>query len=174
MTHGRLSVQVDEARDLRTVVLLSGGVDSAALVRYYLDQRFHMTGLFIDYGQLAMANEERAATSVASHFGITLDKARFEANQRFGPGEIRGRNAFLAVSALLVYPKLTGIVALGIHSGVSYYDCSESFAKTMDTILSEYTDGSVRFDAPFLKWDKAMVFAYCRSTNVPLDRKSVV
>jgi len=156
-------------RRTKVLVLLSGGVDSTACVNYYLDQRFDVRGLFIDYGQLANKRELNSATRVASHYGIELITASFSSPRYFSIGEIVGRNAFLVIAALLVEPKLSGIVSLGIHSGVPYYDCSESFVKDIAGLLDGYTDGKVKLDAPFLKWDKAMIYAYCKEKNVPIN-----
>lgn len=152
----------------KSIVLVSGGIDSAGCVRYYLDQGFYVRGLFIDYGQLAKDREQLSANNIASHYGIELNKAVFSVPHRFGLGEIRGRNAFFIMAALLNYPRLTGIISLGIHSGVPYYDCSELFVKNINAILDQYTDGQVRADAPFLKWDKAMIYAYCKEKSIPV------
>ncbi len=150
------------------VVLISGGIDSAACVHYYLDQEFHVRGLFIDYGQVAKDYEEIAASSIGLHYGIEIDKASFSIPHHFGVGEIRGRNAFLVLAALLFYPRLRGIISLGIHAGTQYYDCSEFFIKDIKAILDQYTDGVVRIDVPFLEWDKAMIYTYCKENNIPI------
>jgi len=39
------------------LILLSGGIDSTACVHYYLDQKFDVKAVFIDYGQKARKNE---------------------------------------------------------------------------------------------------------------------
>lgn len=151
-----------------SIVLLSGGIDSAACVHYHLALNFDVRGLFIDYGQLASSNERQAATQIAKHYGIKLDKVSFTSTNDFGPGEIRGRNAFFIMAALLVYPQLKGILCLGIHSGVPYYDCSAAFVRHINMILDEYTGGEVRIDTPLLTWDKAMIYAYCKEKDIPI------
>lgn len=157
----------EEAKNT-AIVLLSGGIDSTACVHYYLDLNFYVRGLFVDYGQLASNNERQSATQVAQYYGIKLDQVSFPSTNDFGPGEIIGRNAFLITAALLVYPQLRGILSLGIHSGVPYYDCSESFVRDIKMILDGYTNGKVRVDAPFLTWDKATIYAYCKEKGVPI------
>ncbi len=86
----------------------------------------------------------------------------------FTQGEIKGRNAFLVLGTLLAYPKFRGIFALGIHSGLPYYDCSEQFVKKINEILTGYTDGQVSLDTPFIHWDKKMIFEYCKDNDVPI------
>lgn len=151
-----------------SVVLLSGGIDSAACIRYYLDMDFLVKGLFIDYGQRARDNERKAATHIAKYYGITPDKLSLSPVKYFGPGEIRGRNVFLIMVALLVYQRFKGILSLGIHAGTPYYDCSEQFISDITPIIDAYTGGEVKIDAPFLAWDKSMVYTYCKEKDVPI------
>lgn len=152
-----------------SVVLLSGGIDSAACVCYYLDMNFRVKGLFIDYGQRARDHERKSAIKIAKYYAIPLDQISLSSTNHFGPGEIRGRNAFLLLSALLVYPRFKGILSLGIHSGTPYYDCSEQFIRNIITIINAYTGSEVRIDAPFLTWDKSMVYAYCKEKGIPIN-----
>lgn len=159
----------DEKRKLTAIVLLSGGIDSAACVRYYFDLGFRLSGLFIDYGQRARGNEGKSAVQVANHYDIPLDKLSLSPVKHLGPGEIRGRNAFLIIAALTFYPRFKGILSLGIHSGTPYYDCSQKFMSDITTIIDAYAGGEVRIDAPFLTWDKSTVYAYCREKDVPIQ-----
>lgn len=152
-----------------SLVLLSGGIDSAACVRYYLDLGFRVEGLFIDYGQSARQNERKSATKIAKYYGIPLDRVSLSSNNDFGPGEIRGRNAFFIVSALMAKPKLTGLLALGIHSGSLYYDCGEKFINLMRELVTDYTDGTVQLDFPLIEMDKREIYDYCGVHNVPLE-----
>jgi len=155
-------------RNKSCLVLLSGGMDSTACVHYYLNQGFFVKGVFIEYGQIARKNEFSSAKNIASYYGIELDHRVFSTSQVFSQGEIRGRNAFFVLAILLAYPEFHGIISLGIHSGVPYYDCSESFVKEINKILDGYTAGQIILDTPFLKWDKKMIYRYCRDNNVPI------
>ena len=137
-------------KERSALILLSGGIDSTACVHYYLDQGFDLKGVFIDYGQKARKNELKSANKIVSHYEIELKRLTFTTPQMFTQGEIKGRNAFLVLGTLLAYPDFRGIVALGIHSGLPYYDCSESFVKKIEEILMGYTDGQVSLDTPFI------------------------
>lgn len=154
-------------RKQTSIVLLSGGIDSAACVRYYVDLNFEVNSLFIDYGQNARDNERQSAVRIAAHYNIKLDQVSLSSTKHFGPGEIRGRNAFLILVALLYYPQYKGIISLGIHSGTPYYDCSPPFIRDVTPIVEAYTDGQVRIDTPFINWDKGMIYTYCKEKNVP-------
>ncbi len=155
-------------RKQKSIVLLSGGIDSAACVRHYLDLDFEVNGLFVDYGQSARDNERQSAMRITAYYDITLDQASFPSTKQYGTGEIRGRNAFLILAAVLYYPRLKGIISLGIHSGTPYYDCSSQFIRDITPIIDAYTDGEARIDVPFLKWEKSAVYTYCREKNIPI------
>lgn len=155
-------------RKTSCLVLFSGGMDSTACIQYYLNQGFHVEGIFIDYGQVARKQEFNSAHNIASYYGIELEFHEFSTSQMFFHGEIKGRNAFLVFAALLSHPEFHGIMSLGIHSGVTYYDCSEPFVKEINRILDGYTGGQIILDTPFLKWDKKMIYIYCKDNNVPI------
>src|SRR6266571_744052 len=106
----------------KTVVLLSGGIDSTSCLSYYLKRGFQAHALFIDYGQLGVKRELHAARSVCHHFRVPLRIVRLDGAVRKGPGLIRGRNAFLLLTAALESGAKNGVVALGIHSGTKYQD----------------------------------------------------
>lgn len=152
----------------KVIVLFSGGIDSTACIYYYLNQGFDVKAVFIDYGQTPSKREFQSATKIAEYYKIRLDHLIFENSQVFSQGEIKGRNAFLILAALLNYPNFNGIITLGIHSGVSYYDCSENFLEDMQNLLDGYTNGQLVLDTPFLKWDKRMIYEYCKANEIPI------
>ena len=151
------------------IVLLSGGIDSAACVNYYLSQQVDTKGLFVDYGQPPTKREKQSAKQVAAYFNIKLDTLQLNLPNYIQNGEIMGRNGLLILSALISNPNHVGIISLGIHSGSPYYDCSESFVKDMNKILEGYANGRITLDTPFLKWNKKMIYEYCMKNNVPTN-----
>lgn len=159
---------MEEGKEATALVLLSGGIDSAACVHYYISQGLQVEGVFVDYGQEARDREFSSSSQIASHYGIKLNRLNLEVPHTFAQGEITGRNAFLLLAAILAYPGHRGLISLGIHSGVPYYDCSDSFVKDIRKVLEGYADGGIILDAPFLKWDKRMIVDYCKSNDVPI------
>jgi len=151
------------------LILLSGGLDSTACVHYYRDLNFKIKLIFVDYGQNASQMEFNSASNISDYYGIKLDYIKFSSAQKYSDGEIRGRNAFLVMAVLLAYPTANGLISIGIHSGTFYYDCSESFVKKINSILCDYTNGQLILDTPFLKWDKKMIFNYCRGHNLEIQ-----
>ena len=114
--------------NLNTVVLLSGGMDSAACAHHLQTSGHHVHGVFVDYGQRAAVPEQRAAEQLSSGLGIELSVVQVKTQQSFGTGENAGRNAFLVFCALLNFGhQRMDAIALGIHAGTNYYDCSRAF-----------------------------------------------
>ena len=160
--------QPPSAPDCRAWVLLSGGIDSAACLAFCLKRGFRVNCLHISFGQPALREERTAAVRLARHFGVSLTLLRWLGASEFAAGEIAGRNAFLLFAALTEINSDAGILAIGIHAGTPYYDCSQVFMSSMQSVFDGYCDGRVRLSAPFAEWSKADVFAFCRSEEVPV------
>lgn len=150
-------------------VLLSGGIDSAACARFLKDEGHAVSCVFIDYGQAAAQPERRSAASIATFMQSPLSAISVTAGHHFGAGEIPGRNAFLVLAAMTLCEVKSGVLALGIHAGTPYYDCSPAFLILIDRIVAEYTDGLTRVVAPFISWTKRETFDYYSRTGFPVD-----
>jgi len=150
-------------------VLVSGGIDSAALLAFYLRQRFDVRPLFVDFGQPAAKQELRAARAVCRHYGVRLSIMTVRSRVAFSIGEIPGRNAFLVFAAVLVFGTKAGIIAIGIHEGPPYYDCTEGFVKSIQTVVDGYAVGRIKVAAPFVKWGKQTIWEFCKKARVPVE-----
>ena len=150
------------------VVLLSGGIDSAACVAYMQSVAAVLEAVFVDYLQPARESERESATRIAQHYKIPLQVVQATATPPEA-GEIAGRNAFLVLSALMLRPHFKGLVTLGIHAGTPYYDCSEVFTTDMQRILDGYSNGKIQLSAPFLSWTKGQILDFCRAKAVPMQ-----
>jgi 7-cyano-7-deazaguanine synthase len=154
-------------KEMEVLALLSGGIDSACSVAFYRQMGNDVAGVFVDYGQPVKQQEERSARSIAHHYGIPMHVIRCSGPGSEFAGEIAGRNAFLVFVALLYHPARVGLLALGIHAGTTYYDCSEHFATHAGSILSGYRAGQLVLATPFLHWTKRMVYEFCATHKVP-------
>jgi 7-cyano-7-deazaguanine synthase len=152
----------------RAIVLLSGGLDSSACLSLLLDRGFAASALFIDYQQLSAAKEHRAAHRISSHYRVGLRKLTYRGLGTWSEGFIPARNALLLIGGLMAFRSETGVVAIGIHTGTSYTDCTPTFVRTMQLVFDLYTDGRVRISAPFLRWSKRQIWDYCRTNSVPV------
>lgn len=150
-------------------ILVSGGVDSAACIDFYQNQGFTVSGLHITYGQPAAQHEAAAATAIAAHYRMPLALVQLVGSRPKTDGEILGRNAFLLFTALMEIKALSAIIALGIHAGTPYYDCSPNFLTVSQSIVDGQCDGRIRIVAPFLEWTKKEIWDYCIAHRVPID-----
>lgn len=160
--------QFEQARAPEIAVLLSGGIDSAALMAFYVSLRSPIEAIFVNYGQPAAALEERAAADVAAHFGVTLRCLGLVGAPGTGVGEIRSRNAFLATVASMAASDRVWGVALGLHAGSSYADCTPAFVGAVSHALS-FQSRPLQILAPFVEWGRPDVLDLCAREGVPLE-----
>jgi 7-cyano-7-deazaguanine synthase len=150
------------------LVLASGGIDSTACIAFYISQSSPVEALFVDYGQLSAVKEEKAVNEISAHFGINLRVVRCPIG-KFGPGMVLGRNGFLLSTALVAGGIDFAVIAIGVHAGTSYVDCSPSFIVEMQKLFDLQTDGLVQIGTPFLDWEKPRIWQYCKTKAVPVD-----
>ncbi len=149
------------------LVLLSGGIDSAACVDFYRKLHRPVCALHVQYGQPSGAQERRAAERIAAHYNLPLHVRRLALASVKSQGEIRGRNAFLVLTAVMECPASIRAIALGIHLGTGYADCSGDFLSALNRLMQ--THGyALEVLAPFVSWHKEDVLSYCVRRRVPL------
>lgn len=155
---------------MQVTVLSSGGMDSTACLAYYLARGNNVRALWVDYGQPAAAAELAAVQRIAAHYGLPLIKLRVEGLQwRLRGGallEYPGRNLTLAALALNAQVE-PGLIALGIHAGSEFADCSEGFIGKLDDLVELLSRGRVRLDCPFLHWAKVDIAQWGWQVGVP-------
>lgn len=156
-------------RESEVLVLHSGGIDSTACLRFYTEQSFVVSAMFIDYGQASRKNELAAARAITKRLRIPLSTIRVQGARKKSSGLIVGRNAFLVMVALLELVPPIRIIALGIHAGTRYPDCSMPFVSRIQKILDIYTGGQIQLGAPFLNWRKSDIWNFCTTHRVPLQ-----
>jgi 7-cyano-7-deazaguanine synthase len=152
-----------------TVILLSGGLDSAACLHLARSQNNSLRGVFVDYGQAAASAEHKAATGIGRLLGIPVDEVVCRGQGSFGTGEILGRNAFLVMAALVYGNLQRGRIGIGIHAGTTYYDCTPAFTDSINRLVAEYSDGKIEVWTPFINLSKARVCDYFALTGIPLE-----
>lgn len=150
------------------LILLSGGVDSAALVDFYVSFGRPPVALFVDYGQAAAADERIASAAVADHYGVELRTVTWRGVNPKATGLVPGRNNFLVAGAIMERPASVSVICLGIHAGTTYPDCSERFLTALQSTVGLSEDERVQLAAPFVTWSKLDIYEYCRSRRVPV------
>jgi 7-cyano-7-deazaguanine synthase len=166
------------------VVLLSGGVDSAACA--YLAHRgaqWRSAGgrlhscVFVDYAQPAMRQEERAALLIGEALGVEVVTVQVNLNGTMaegvgakGPRVLPGRNlAFLARA--MNYAACNG--AREVWFGAirdddrDYPDCRHGFVGAVDGLGRATLGVGVR--TPLIGMSKGSVLALASALGVPLD-----
>lgn len=159
----------NEISSPEVLVLLSGGLDSTACLRFYIDLGRPTCGLFVDYQQPAANREGYAAKAIANHYGISLYTAIWRGQSKKQSGVVAARNAFLLTTALMERPEQVTTIALGIHAGTQYADCSPEFVDQMQSTFDIYSGGTVHIAAPFVDWTKSDIWKYALSDKVPID-----
>jgi 7-cyano-7-deazaguanine synthase len=157
------------------VLLFSGGIDSTALAWAYRPDRL----LFIDYGQIPAAGEERACRAVADTLKLPLDVHRLDL-MKFGHGIMAGstappdvppefwpyRNQILITLAAMLYAHdgLSEIWVGTVASDKAHPDGRASFLRGIDKVVS--VQSGVRVIAPALKLSTLKLV---RNTKAPLS-----
>ena len=155
--------------EAETLVLLSGGIDSTACIHFYSQTDRPVEALFINYGQAARISEEKAAIRVAEHYGIHLNTISLAGGYPKADGFIPARNLLLISIALMEKQLSISAIALGIHAGTNYPDCSEGFISDAQAITRFCQPELVTILAPFVTWDKNLIINYCKEEKVPIQ-----
>lgn len=150
------------------MALLGGGIDSTCLVSYYQSRGVSLRAIHFDYCQPGAVAERRAARAVCRHYSIALTTQALPSSPVRDGGEYPGRNALLLFAAAAICREPTPL-AIGIHAGTPYYDCSEAFLRHVNLLFDGYFGGIARVVAPFLEFDKQAICEYARTNGVPLQ-----
>lgn len=155
----------------KITILASGGIDSTSCIHLLKSQGYFCEALFVDYGQPAAHLEEKHSQIICDFYELPLRKIKleFEPNKQFQHGEITGRNSMLISVALMNIEK-PGLIAIGIHSGTSYYDCSKDFFERSKQLIDNLGDGQISLIAPFLDFTKGQIIHYAESVNLPIGK----
>jgi 7-cyano-7-deazaguanine synthase len=151
-----------------TLVLLSGGIDSATALALATHQAAPSSALFIDYGQAAAAAEARSSLALARYYGVPYRRLLLS-GLHFESGEIRGRNTFFLHAALLALDTEGSVVTIAMHSGTPYRDCTPDFVELMQRSYEFHTAGAVTLAVPFIDLVKSEVFDLALELKVPLQ-----
>ena len=154
----------------KVAILTSGGIDSTACIHFYLKNKSNPTAFFIDYNQPSRLKEWNAIKRISEFYKIPLKKYRWLESEKKRSGLILGRNAFFLTSLLMEINYKFNIVALGIHSGTNYIDCTEEFIQEMQNIYDIYTKGVISLGTPFINWCKADIWKYCLDNKIPIEK----
>lgn len=150
------------------LLLLSGGIDSLALLHFYLRRNEDVKCIHFNYNQPNIKSESEAVQKISKFYGIKTETLNYCLPIAYRGDEVYCRNTlFVLIAASLGYPNVR--ISLGIHSDSSYYDASDLFLEDCQRILDGYFSGSVKVEAPFIGYNKMDIIDYCQKYNVPLS-----
>lgn len=153
----------------KTGLLLSGGIDSMVCLSLLLEAKHRVNALHINFRQAAAEPERRAVQSLIEFFNIPLRVIRIDVGREFLSGEIPFRNAALIFTAAMSAGDSIDELAIGVHAGVPYPDCSEEFLEAVRRMILESSDRHVGLVAPLRTWHKQEILAFAREKNLPID-----
>lgn len=150
-------------------LLLGGGIDSAALIAFYLSRGLTVKGIHFNYNQPSFEGECHAVLALTRHYNISLNTINLGLKIACTQGEYHCRNATLLLASASILPTKQGRFAIGIHAGTPYYDCSKAFLEDIQQIFNGYFAGGVQVEAPFIDFTKKDIFKYCKIAKVPIE-----
>ena len=149
-------------------MLASGGIDSSALIDFYLRRKASVLCVHFQYGQASDKSERASMERICGHYEVDYKVLDLDFPMAKRREELVFRNLlFILAACSLKEPPMR--VALGIHAGTSYYGCSRLFLRDCQKILDGYFSGTAVVEAPFIEYTKADIISYSRENNVPLD-----
>jgi len=165
---------------MKALILLSGGMDSAALAQGLLEDSAEVHALSFDYGQKHGSRELRAAEDLAEHWGVRHDIVDLRAvGDLLSSGLLAGsgpvpeghyaadsmkatvvpnRNMMmLSVAAAVAISRKLDVVGYAAHAGdhTIYPDCRPEFADAVREALNLCDWHGLDLFAPFIHSSKA-------------------
>lgn len=150
----------------RATLLLSGGIDSAAVLALLAADGCDANAIWIDYAQPAAAAEREASIAIAANYGAIWNEVTLGGLKPPARGEFPGRNDMLM--ALAASFSSNPLIGIGIHAGTNYVDCSPLWLEGWQELLAREYQGRVDIFAPLVSLEKAQVYALARELAVPM------
>lgn len=180
--------------DKKTVVVLSGGLDSTTLLYHLIDEGHEVKALSINYQQ-KHSKELGFAKSICEHVGIehrlvelqglsavlnnnALTNSEIDIpTGEYQEGTIQvttvpNRNMiFLAVAIGWAAGMKFNGVAFGAHAGehTNYPDCKRPFAEAMNAAGLVCDWNPIEVHAPFIDWNKGQIVERGLEIGVPFE-----
>ena len=143
-----------------SLVLLSGGWESAACLILAKKQNPNCVGLFVDYGQPYLEQEKKAVVAISKITGVEVFREKME-SMCAAQGVFDNRNEKFIESAVAHKPS---IVYLGCRAPLDvfdrYKDSNWQFAKRMEK------KHGVKIKTPLIMWPKCMIKFYVTQNGI--------
>ena len=178
----------------KTIVILSGGLDSTTLLYHLRDAGHKVKALSVNYGQrhlreldaarriCEVADVEHRVVDVSELAEIFGQNALTDMSVNVPHGEyapstmavttVPNRNMImLSIAAGWAIASKFNAVAFGAHSGeyTPYPDCQPQFAAAMNCATHVCDDDPIELLAPFVRWDKGDIVKRGHELGVPFE-----
>ena len=167
---------------MNSVVLLSGGIDSAVALAEALRRGRPVVSLFVDYGQRARTRENRAARGVAASLGVDVRRTvRIDLGGSVSSALLDGgpitpetsivpaRNAVLlslAAAVAVTHCCRDVVIGCSAEDAETYPDCRVPFLHSMQRAArlatGHLTDRMLRVHAPLVTMRKRQIVEFGR------------
>lgn len=177
-----MSISESPAPGQGTIVLVSGGIDSAVTLALAVQNSKKVEAITFDYNQPHI-KEKESAQALCKHYGVTYFERNlyragyFNANTRHEkllPGSwVPGRNLlFLIYAAITAHELDLHIIALGAHQEdyPDYPDCTFSALQSAEQALQESFARPIWIWAPLLNMTKTEIVQLGFDLNVPFEK----
>lgn len=174
---------------MKTVVLLSGGLDSTVVLAEAIDNGDEVVAISFDYGQTHRGQELAAAKKIAAHYDVrhrivgmasalvpsaltgSYDIPDKHAEQPDST-TVPGRNLMLiATAAAIAEAEGAREILVGCNADdyAGYADCRPEFIEAADRVVKFSTEWRVGVRAPLLHRTKRRVVALGRRLDAPIE-----
>lgn len=178
-------------KDIKTVSLVSGGLDSIVMLHLLKQQEYIQTALIVDYDQkhrkeidhaISEARELRIPYQVVTISGAGLFKSALTVSSMGIPSGaytaesmattiVPNRNAvFCNLAASLAISLGYDGIAIAVHAGDHelYPDCRPEFIDALRKLLEAATGKPLLVITPFIQWSKADIVTKGSELRVPM------
>lgn len=153
---------------MKTVVPLSGGLDSATVLAGCIAGGDECLALSFEYGQLHQI-ELQYAKKLATHYGIRHDTIRLPVMSLIDDVVFAGRNlVFASIAIATAQAERYGRVAFGCNASdwANFQDCRPEFWRSVERCAEAY---SITVLTPLIYMSKREVVDAARKLNVPIE-----
>ena len=157
-------------------VLLSGGVDSLAMMELATMESDDVIAIYINWGQPAHWFEDFASLQICKHYGVPrrvinvpffLSGPMHAAAGKTGPRVVKGRNLAFVSMTLSTVPNLSEIWIGAVRDDYDDYDdCRPAYMKQLNCLLA---NTGVHLKAKLILKTKKEVHDFCLSGKVPIQ-----
>jgi len=152
---------------MKTLVLLSGGIDSATVLGACVSQGDDCLAIGFDYGQ-PHVRELNYAVDIALHYSVLFERVSLPEMPKVDDVVFSGRNLVL-VSLAIAMAQARGFdrVAVGCNASdwLRFADCRPEFWRSVESCARAY---GVRVITPLIYMSKRDVIEHAAKLNVPI------